>query len=160
MPVHFVASQHAKPYMPSQAISAAMPLLRETVPASIEVGAYGNGFRQTTSSWLSSDGASSSSIIEPAAGIRIWLLTMVSGMLHAVYYKRVNHHGLSPPQRITTVAASYCRRRTCSMHSAGSPLAQQSLVAAVPSALSTSSCWHRHSVQLKRPADPFRWGPV
>ncbi len=96
-----------------QAISAAMPKLREAVPVSIEVGGYGNGFRQTTSSWLSSDGASSSSsIIEPAAGTPVWRLTVVSGMLHAVYYKRVDHQGLCPPQRITTVAEQYCRRRT------------------------------------------------
>jgi Homocysteine S-methyltransferase len=35
-----------------QAISAALPVLREALPATVRVGAYANGFRRTTSEWL------------------------------------------------------------------------------------------------------------
>jgi hypothetical protein len=35
-----------------QAISAALPILREALPAPVRVGAYGNGFFRTTSEWL------------------------------------------------------------------------------------------------------------
>ena len=48
-----------------------MPALRAAVPAEIEVGAYANGFRRTTSEWLSGSGAStssSSSVINTPAG--------------------------------------------------------------------------------------------
>ena len=60
-----------------------MPVLREAVPADIGVGAYGNGFRRTTSEWLSSDGASSSSIIKPAAGEQYCRATLLSATLPA-----------------------------------------------------------------------------
>ncbi|KAK9829908.1 hypothetical protein WJX72_008602 [[Myrmecia] bisecta] len=36
-----------------QVITAALPLLRQAAPAHLRIGAYGNGFRQTTSEWLS-----------------------------------------------------------------------------------------------------------
>ena len=38
-----------------QAISAALPRLRAAVPATVAVGAYGNGFQRSTSEWLAED---------------------------------------------------------------------------------------------------------
>ena len=35
-----------------QAISAALPVLREALPAAVRIGAYANGFLRTTSEWL------------------------------------------------------------------------------------------------------------
>mmetsp|Transcript_12345 Transcript_12345/g.37173 ORF Transcript_12345/g.37173 Transcript_12345/m.37173 type:complete len:151 (+) Transcript_12345:2976-3428(+) len=48
-----------------QAISAALPQLRAAVPAGVRVGAYGNGFRSTTSEWLARQGGGASSFTVP-----------------------------------------------------------------------------------------------
>lgn len=43
-----------------QAITAALPKLRAATPPAVQIGAYANDFRQTTSDWLAASAASHS----------------------------------------------------------------------------------------------------
>lgn len=47
-------------FVSPQAITAALPKLRAATPPAIQIGAYANGFRQTTSDWLAASAASHS----------------------------------------------------------------------------------------------------